>query len=108
MNAMKLSGIGRLEMVEVPDPEIRNETDVKIRMPVVGVCGSDIHYYVTGRIGDQVVQYPFTLGHEGAGIVEGVGRRVTRVKPGDRIAIDPAMPCWECDQCKAGRHHTCR
>jgi L-iditol 2-dehydrogenase len=74
----------------------------------VGVCGSDIHYYTSGRIGSQVVQYPFTVGHEGAGVVVETGRSVTRVKPGDRIAFDPAMPCWECDQCKAGRHHTCR
>ena len=51
---------------------------------------------------------PFTVGHEGAGKVETVGKAVTRVKPGDRIAIEPAMPCWECDQCKAGRPHTCR
>ena len=48
------------------------------------------------------------VGHEGAGVVIEVGKSVKRVKPGDLIAIDPAMPCWECDQCLAGRHHTCR
>jgi L-iditol 2-dehydrogenase len=74
----------------------------------VGVCGSDIHYYTTGRIGSQVVSYPFAVGHEGAGEVVAVGGSVTRVKPGDRIAIDPAMPCLACDQCLAGRPHTCR
>lgn len=95
-------------MMDVPEPEIINETDVKIRMSAVGVCGSDIHYYTAGRIGNQIVQYPFTVGHEGAGIVETVGRKVTVVKPGDRVAVDPAMPCRECDQCRAGRHHTCR
>ncbi len=108
MKAMKLTGIRRMEMIEMPEPSITNETDVKIRMNVVGVCGSDVHYYVSGRIGKQVVTYPFTVGHEGAGIVEAVGNKVNRVKPGDRVAIDPAMPCWECDQCKAGRPHTCR
>ena len=77
-------------------------------MKVVGVCGSDIHYYTTGKIGSQVVKYPFTVGHEGAGEVVAIGSRVTRVKIGDRIAIDPAMPCYECDQCLAGREHTCR
>jgi L-iditol 2-dehydrogenase len=76
-------------------------------MKRLGVCGSDIHYYTTGRIGSQVVEYPFTVGHEGAGLVEAVGAGVSRVKPGDRIAIEPAMPCWECDQCLAGRPHTC-
>jgi L-iditol 2-dehydrogenase len=108
MKAMQLTGIRQMKMFEVPDPEMINPTDVLIKMTAVGVCGSDVHYYTTGRIGDQVVKYPFTVGHEGAGIVEKVGSGVTRVKPGDRIAIDPAMPCWQCDQCKAGRSHTCR
>ncbi|MDP4207798.1 MAG: alcohol dehydrogenase catalytic domain-containing protein [Bacteroidota bacterium] len=108
MKAMQLTGIRQMEMFEVPAPEIINDTDVLIKMTHIGVCGSDVHYYVSGKIGSQVVQYPFTVGHEGAGIVEKIGKAVTLVKPGDRIAIDPAMPCWECDQCKAGRSHTCR
>ncbi|MEZ5072615.1 MAG: alcohol dehydrogenase catalytic domain-containing protein [Bacteroidales bacterium] len=108
MRAMKLTGIGRMEMQEVPAPRIRDDEDVLIRMKTMGVCGSDIHYYRHGRIGSQVVEYPFAVGHEGAGVVEAVGPAVTRVKPGDRVAIEPAMPCWECDQCKAGRPHTCR
>lgn len=105
---MMLTGIRQMEMKEVPAPVLLNDRDVKIRMKTLGVCGSDIHYYVSGKIGSQVVKYPFTVGHEGAGEVEAVGPRVTRVKPGDRIAIEPAMPCWECDQCRAGRPHTCR
>jgi L-iditol 2-dehydrogenase len=108
MKAMMLTGIRKMEMKNIPDPVLKNDDDVLIKMSVVGVCGSDIHYYVAGRIGSQVVQYPFPVGHEGAGIVVKTGRSVTRVKAGDRIAIEPAMPCWECDQCKAGRHHTCR
>jgi len=76
---------------------------------VVGVCGSDVHYYTLGRIGSQVVQYPFPVGHEGAGEVIKVGSAVTKVRPRDRIAIEPAMPCGECDQCKVNRRpHTCR
>jgi L-iditol 2-dehydrogenase len=108
MKAIQLTGIRQMEMFEVPDPKIVNDKDVLIRMTNVGVCGSDVHYYTTGKIGSQIVQYPFTVGHEGAGIVEKVGSAVCLVKPGDRVAIDPAMPCWECDQCKAGRFHTCR
>ena len=108
MKAMKLTGIREMEMMEVPTPAILNDNDVLIRMKILGVCGSDIHYYVSGKIGSQVVQYPFAVGHEGAGQVEAVGKGVTMVSPGDRIAIDPAMPCWECDQCLAGRPHTCR
>lgn len=108
MKAMKLTGIRQMEMMEVPTPSILKDHDVLIRMKRLGVCGSDIHYYVSGKVGSQVVQYPFTVGHEGAGQVEAVGKEVTSVKPGDRIAIEPAMPCWKCDQCLAGRPHTCR
>ena len=108
MKAMMLTGIRQMEMKEIPEPVLIKPNDVKIRMSVSGICGSDIHYYTQGQIGSQVVEYPFTVGHEGAGIVVETGKAVKRVKPGDAIAIEPAMPCWECDQCLAGRHHTCR
>ena len=108
MKSMMLTGIRQMEMKEVPEPVIVNPGDVKIKMSVVGVCGSDIHYYTQGRIGSQIVKYPFPVGHEGAGIVVEVGSGVKKVKTGDVIAIEPAMPCWECDQCLAGRYHTCR
>lgn len=108
MKTMVLTGIRQMEMREVPDPKIDNDTDVLIKMERVGVCGSDIHYYATGKIGSQVVEYPFAVGHEGAGTVLEVGKAVTHVKIGDKIAVEPAMPCWECDQCKVGRPHTCR
>jgi L-iditol 2-dehydrogenase len=108
MKAAVLTGIKQFEIRQVPTPEIVNDTDVFIRIKTVGVCGSDIHYYTTGRIGSQIVQYPFTIGHECAGIVERTGSKVARVKPGQRIAIDPAVSCGHCDQCKAGREHTCR
>jgi len=54
------------------------------------------------------VQYPFRVGHECAAVVEDVGRGVIDLAPGDRVAVDPAMSCWQCDQCRAGRSHTCR
>jgi L-iditol 2-dehydrogenase len=108
MKKSVLTGINQIEIIDAPIPEIINDNDVLIRMVVVGVCGSDIHYYKTGRIGSQVVQYPFTVGHEGAGIVEAVGKAVDKVKPGDRIAVEPSIACGKCDQCLAGRPHTCR
>ena len=106
MKAMMLTGIRQMEMKEVPTPAVLDDRDVRIKMKTLGVCGSDIHYYVSGRIGSQVVEYPFTVGHEGAGEVVEVGKMVSRVKPGDRIALEPAMPCWECDQCREGRPHS--
>jgi L-iditol 2-dehydrogenase len=108
MKAMMLTGIRQMEMKHIPEPAIVNPNDVKIKMSVVGVCGSDIHYYTKGNIGTQIVKYPFTVGHEGAGVVVETGPAVKRVKKGNLIAIEPAMPCWKCDQCLAGRHHTCR
>ncbi len=108
MKAMMLTGIKQMEIKNIPEPFLVNPDDVKIRMSVVGICGSDIHYYTHGKIGSQKVIYPFTVGHEGAGIVIETGKAVTRVRPGDVIAIEPSMPCHECDQCLSGRHHTCR
>jgi L-iditol 2-dehydrogenase len=108
MKAAILTGIRQFEIREVPDPQLTNATDVLIRVKTVGVCGSDIHYYATGRIGPQKVEYPFIVGHEASGVIEQVGKKVSGFKPGDRIAIDPALSCGRCDQCKAGREHTCR
>ena len=105
---MILTGIRQMAMADVPDPVINNPKDVKIKMTALGICGSDIHYYTDGKIGSQQVKYPFTVGHECAGIVVETGRDVTKVKPGDKIAIEPAMPCHQCDQCLQGRQHTCR
>lgn len=108
MKAMMLTAIREMKMLEIPEPGIVNSNDVKIKMSVLGICGSDIHYYTQGKIGSQQVQYPFTVGHEGAGVVVEIGSSVKRVMPGDNIAIEPAMPCWKCDQCLSGRPHTCR
>ncbi|HCV44029.1 MAG TPA: hypothetical protein DGH68_11140 [Bacteroidetes bacterium] len=108
MRAAVLMGIEQFEIKEVPAPDIVHDTDVLIRVGTIGVCGSDVHYYTSGRIGSQIVQFPFIIGHEAAGTVERTGNRVTRVKPGQRIAIDPTVSCGHCDQCKAGRENTCR
>ena len=108
MKAAILTGIRQFEIRQVPEPKIVRATDALIRIKMVGVCGSDIHYYTTGRIGSQIIQFPFVVGHEAAGVVEQVGKKVTRVKPGQRIAIDPAVYCGQCDQCRAGRENTCR
>jgi L-iditol 2-dehydrogenase len=108
MKAMMLTGIREMEMKEVPDPGLENPDDVKIRLLVLGICGSDIHYYTLGRIGSQIVKYPFTVGHECAGEVIDAGSAVKRVKKGDIVAVEPAMWCGSCDQCLSGRHHTCR
>lgn len=108
MKVMNLAGIKQMEMQEKAFPMIKNGKDVLIKMSVVAVCGSDIHYYTDGKIGSKIVTYPFPVGHECSGIVEKTGDEVKKIKPGDRIAIEPAMSCGHCDQCLSGRPHTCR
>jgi L-iditol 2-dehydrogenase len=108
MNSLALTGIRKFEFKETQKPTIKNTNDVLLQIRNVGICGSDIHYYTSGKIGDQIIEFPFTIGHECSGIVEKTGSRVTRVKLGDRVAIEPAVSCGKCDQCKKGRRHTCR
>lgn len=119
MKKAYLTGIREVEVRLVPDPKVVAPDDVLIRLKAVGVCGSDLHYYRQGRIGEQVVQFPFAVGHECAGVVEragpaamapggGKGKMPSPPLPGTRVAIDPLVACGRCDQCLAGREHTCR
>ncbi len=97
-----------MELTDSVAPEIKKANEVKIRLTTIGVCGSDIHYYSEGKIGSQVVEYPFPVGHECSGMIEEIGANVTNVKVGDLVVVDPAVHCGECDQCLSGRPHTCR
>jgi L-iditol 2-dehydrogenase len=108
MKAMVLTGIRKIEIVEQPAPALRHPTDVLLRIIRVGICGSDLHYYTQGRIGDQIVRFPFCIGHECSAVVVEVGKQVTRFKPGDRVVVDPSVSCGTCDQCRLGHFHTCR
>lgn len=108
MKQVVLTGIRQMQTVEIPTPNIAETTDVKIKLASIGVCGSDIHYYSHGKIGSQVVQYPFPVGHECSGIIVETGSEVRNVKVGDLVVVDPAVHCGTCDQCLAGRPHTCR
>ena len=108
MKAMVLTGIRQMELVDVPKPSIKKKNEVLVKMEAVGVCGSDVHYYEAGKIGSNVVQYPYKVGHECSGTVVEVGSDVTGVKAGQRVAVDPAGSCHNCDQCKMGRENTCR
>lgn len=107
MKAIALTALKIMELMEVPDPAIEKDTDLLLKIEKVGVCGSDVHYHETGRIGSQVVEYPFIVGHECAATVKAVGSAVTRVKAGDEIVVDPAATCHNCDQCRQGRENTC-
>jgi L-iditol 2-dehydrogenase len=108
MKAAFLTGVRTIEIREIPAPLIVRDDDVLIRSKAVGVCGSDLHYYLSEHVGGDSVSYPFIPGHECAGVVDAVGPAVARVKPGDAVVIEPAVSCGACDQCRTGRPHTCR
>ena len=108
MKSMVLTGIRKIEIMQQPAPALQNPTDVLLRIIRAGICGSDLHYYTQGRIGDQIVHFPFCIGHECSAIVADVGKQVTRFKPGDLVVVDPSVSCGACDQCRLGHFHTCR
>jgi L-iditol 2-dehydrogenase len=107
MKAVLLTSLRHMEFTDLPDPQIESDYDVLLKIEAVGVCGSDVHYYETGRIGSQIIEYPFIIGHECSATVRAVGSSVARVKVGDPVVIDPAIPCHQCDQCRKGRENTC-
>jgi L-iditol 2-dehydrogenase len=78
-----------------------------INIKEVGVCGSDVHYYNKGRIGDFIVKKPIILGHESSGIISEVGYKVKGFKVGDRVTIEPGVPCYTCDYCINGNYNLC-
>jgi len=108
MKAMVLAGIRKIEIMEQPVPALQHPTDVLLRIVRAGICGSDLHYYTQGRIGDQIVDFPFCIGHECSAVVEDVGNQATRLKPGDLVVVNPSVSCGACDQCRLGHFHTCR
>lgn len=81
--------------------------EAQIRIMSVGVCASDLHYYRDGRIGDTFVTEPIVIGHEASGVVTALGEGAVGVSVGDRVAIEPARPCMECEYCRAGHYNVC-
>jgi len=94
----------RLETRETPTP---GESEVVVEVRCVGVCGSDVHYYEHGRIGEFVVESPLVLGHEAAGVVVDQGPRATTRALGRRVALEPGVPCGRCFECRSGRYNLC-
>jgi L-iditol 2-dehydrogenase len=108
MKAAYLTGVRKVEVRDIPAPVLRKDDDVLLRTAVAGLCGSDLHYFISDRVGGESVRYPAVVGHECSAVVEAVGPAVKRFKPGDRVAVEPSISCGECDQCRSGRPHTCR
>jgi L-idonate 5-dehydrogenase len=89
------------------DPKV-GAGEVLIHLGAGGICGSDLHYYFEGKNGSFVIREPLIPGHEASGVVAKVGEGVTRVKPGDKIAVSPSQACGRCDYCREGREQLCR
>lgn len=98
--------LGTITIKDVGYPNVSGR-NVVVRIQAVGVCGSDVTYFRVGHIGNWAVDGPIILGHEVSGEVHQVGPDVTRVKVGDRVAIEPGTPCRDCRDCMAGRYHLC-
>lgn len=92
---------------ELPAP-VCGEHQVVVQMKAVGVCGSDVHYWKDGRIGQFIVKDPMILGHECSGVISEVGSEVTKFSVGDRVVLEPGIPCMQCEHCLKGRYNLCQ
>lgn len=106
MKVAVMTGAKKMEWVErnIPKPQ---KGELLIKLEYVGVCGSDLHFYEAGRLGNWVPDGPLVLGHEPGGIVEEVGEDVKGFEKGDRIAVEPGVPCGVCEMCKKGFYNLC-
>jgi len=102
MQAIKIVQPNQMELVEIPEQAV-GDGEVRIKVMASGICGTDIHIYRGEYMGD----YPVIPGHEFSGVVEAVGSRVTRFKPGDRVAVEPNIACDNCLDCLNNRHNFC-
>ncbi|THV05517.1 putative xylitol dehydrogenase [Dendrothele bispora CBS 962.96] len=96
----------RIYQEEIPYP-VCGPNNCIVHVRATGICGSEIHFWKTGRIGDCMVDHDLILGHESAGEILEVGANVTNFKRGDRVSIEPGVTCWECKQCLSGRYNLC-
>ncbi|KUO67812.1 MAG: alcohol dehydrogenase [Clostridia bacterium BRH_c25] len=104
--AVFMHGTNDMVWKDVPVPVVK-EKEVLIKVDAVGICGSDVHYYQHGRIGDFVVEGDFILGHECAGEVVEIGSGVKNLVVGDRVALEPGKTCGKCEFCKEGLYNLC-
>ncbi len=106
MKVAVMTAIGKISYENRPVP-VPKSNEVLVKLEYVGICGSDVHYFEKGRIGDFIVEPPFVLGHEASGTVVKVGESVKNLQVGDRVALEPGTTCGNCEFCKSGRYNLC-
>lgn len=106
MKVAVMEDIEQISLIKRPIP-VPKENEVLVKLEYVGICGSDLHYYENGRIGDYIVEPPFVLGHEASGTVVQVGKEVKDLRVGDRVALEPGKTCGHCEYCRTGRYNLC-
>lgn len=106
MKVVYLTEARKMEIAEEEIPDVRPGCAL-IKIEYNGICGSDVHFYKDGRVGDCVLHDRFVLGHEVSGIVVETGEGAAHLKPGDRVALEPGYSCGKCEFCKSGRYNLC-
>lgn len=107
MKVCMLTGKQKLEWIEeeIPQP---GKGELQIKLEYVGVCGSDLHFYQEGQLANWTLDEPMALGHEPGGVVSAIGEGVEGFKIGDKVSIEPAVPCGICEECRKGLYNLCK
>lgn len=101
-----LTGKQKIEIKEAPVQKMLDDS-VMVEVEYCGVCGSDVYFYEGGMCGPDVLPFPVILGHECAGKVVEIGKNVSRFKVGDKVCLEPGVPCGKCEFCMSGRYNLC-
>lgn len=107
MLVAELSSPRQFRLMDAPPVAEPGPGEIQVAVKAVGVCGSDLHYFSEGGIGDARCLYPMVLGHEPSGVVLKTGAGVSGWSPGDRAILEPALYCYHCELCMTGRHNVC-
>lgn len=105
----EVAQLTKIKNIEIKTENINviTQNEVLVKIDSIGICGSDIHYYLEGKIGLQKVKFPFVLGHECSGIIAEIGKSVKNLFVGQKVVIEPANSCDKCEYCLSGRHNLC-
>jgi L-iditol 2-dehydrogenase len=106
MKAALIVAPKEIVMGEIDKPECGDD-QVLVNIKHVGICGADLEFFEDGAIGAWVLKFPHVIGHEPAGVIAEVGKNVTNVKVGDKVAIEPGIPCFACPTCLQGKYNLC-